>query len=67
MAEPFSWVHQHGDSYIVTGITAAGKRFRRGPFERWLYANSINLYRGSIWLCGPSSKWRRKLVKRVWN
>ena len=67
MVESFSWMHRYGDTYVVTGVTITGKRFRLGPFKNWWHANSINLYRGSVWLCGPSSKWRRKLVKRVHN
>lgn len=52
-------------SYIVTGITIHGKRFRQEYSEpQWAFG--INLFRGSVWgVCKRTNK--RKLLKRVYN
>ena len=50
--------------YVVTGITTDGKRFRKLALN-WYYANSINLWRGSVW--GYKADGHRTLLKRVTN
>jgi hypothetical protein len=55
--------HRVGDSYIVTGKTVRGKRFRINSDNLW-HAMGINLYRGSVWQVRDG---KRKLIKRVNN
>jgi hypothetical protein len=50
--------------YHVTGVTVRGARFKR-VYERWIWANGINLYKGSVW--GVREDGTRKLLKRVYN
>ena len=57
------WTHIQGDRYLVTGIDLSGKRFRIEK-TNWLYANGINVYRGSRWLVRGG---RRYLIARVTN
>ncbi len=51
-------------SYLVTGVTPRGKRFRL-HYVNLFVAMAINLYRGSVWEVDDSGK--RKLLKRVYN
>ena len=44
-----SWTHQPDDSYVGTGVTRAGKRFRFTT-TKWPLASAINVYRGTYWL-----------------
>lgn len=58
-----SWEQQAGDFYLVTGVTPAGGRFRRETVI-WRVADSINLWRGSVWLVRHN---KRYLIRRVRN
>lgn len=58
-----SWKSQPGDSYLVTGKTVDGKRFRQ-THPTWFWANGINLWRGSKWLLRDG---KRYLLCRVSN
>jgi len=58
-----TWTHQPGDSYIVTGVTRAGKRFRFTT-DRWPLASAINAWRGTYWL---SRNGRRYRIATVYN
>lgn len=49
--------------YVITGVTASGKRFRIETTNQ-VHAMGINLYRGSVW---EVDNGRRKLLKRIWN
>jgi hypothetical protein len=51
-------------NYIITGIDTRGKRFRIETSNR-IYAEGINLYRGSKWEILPNGK--KKLLVRVFN
>ena len=44
-----SWVPAPGDSYLVTGRTRDGKRFRFVT-PNWPVAAAINVWRGTYWL-----------------
>lgn len=52
-----TWFHQPGDSYIVTGVTTSGKRFRFST-DRWPLASAINVYRGTYWLARDGRRHR---------
>ena len=54
---------QKGDAFIITGVTRMGYRFRK-RFSNFMQADSINLWRGSVWLLRDG---KRTLLKRVWN
>lgn len=58
-----TWTHSTGDTYLVTGTTVDGKRFRQ-VHSNWFVANGINLYRGRVYWVHNG---KRKLVKTVWN
>jgi hypothetical protein len=49
--------------YHVTGVDKAGKRFKF-VYTNLMQADSINLYRGSVW---ELKSGKRKLLKRVTN
>lgn len=51
--------------YIVTGILTTGKRFKAIHTDSYIYAISINLYRGSVWEVDENGA--RHLIKRVYN
>ena len=56
-------------SFIVTGETVDGKRFRReysASPSGWMTANGINLYNGNVWGVLKSTG-KRKLLKSVIN
>ena len=55
------WTHEKGDWYLVTGVDCKGKRFTRRA-DSWLYASSINIWRGSRWLLRDG---KRILLERV--
>jgi hypothetical protein len=57
------WAHQKGDQYVVTGVTTNGKRFRRIT-DNWIFAEGINLWRGSKWLLRDG---KRYLLNRFRN
>jgi len=54
---------QKGDKFIVTGVTITGQRFKK-VFDSFMWADGINLWRGSVWLLRNG---KRTLLKRVWN
>ena len=58
-----TWTHQPDDSYIVTGVTRAGKRFRFTT-PHWAVAQCIHVWRGNFWLCRAG---RRHLIARISN
>ena len=58
-----SWTRREGDTYVVTGVDRAGKRFAIVT-DRWLHAAGINLWRGSKWLLRDG---KRHLITRVYN
>lgn len=58
-----SWIARPDDLYVVTGVKRDGKRFALTT-SSWLYASSINLYRGSKWLYRGG---KRKLIIGVYN
>lgn len=58
-----SWSPQPDDSYIVTGVTRAGKRFRFTT-TKWPLASAINLYVGTKWLVRNG---RRYAIQRIYN
>lgn len=49
--------------YVVTGLDVRGRRFRMFT-SNYMYAMSINLWRGSVW---EQKEGKRKLLKRVRN
>ena len=51
--------------FHVTGTKINGKRFNVLKFNSYTVANSINLYKGSVW--GVQENGKRKLIKRVYN
>lgn len=52
-------------TYVVTGVTVNGKRFKRTfGADGYRWAMMINLWRGSVW---EEKDGKRKLLKRVWN
>jgi hypothetical protein len=58
-----------GTTYEVTGVDRSGRRFKIVT-NNWMHANSINLWRGTVWQV--NIRWlgqgpRRSIVKRVWN
>lgn len=52
-----TWTHEPGDSYVVTGVDRAGKRFRFTT-DRWPIASSINAWRGTYWLVRAGRRYR---------
>ena len=58
-----SWTHQPGDSYLVTGVTRAGKRFRFSS-PHWAVASAINVWRGTYWLLRPGKRFR---ISSIYN
>lgn len=54
---------QKGDKFIVTGVTKTGQRFKK-ELDSFIWADAINLWRGSVWLLRNG---KRTLLKRVWN
>lgn len=52
------------DKFLVTGYYYNSTRKFRMVVQSWAYANSINLWRGHIWLL---RKGHRKLLKSVYN
>lgn len=44
-----TWEPLPGDSYLVTGTTRSGKRFRFVT-PNWHVAAAINVWRGTYWL-----------------
>lgn len=44
-----TWDYCERDSYLVTGITRSGKRFRFAC-PKWSVAAAINVWRGTYWL-----------------
>ena len=58
-----TWIHMPGDKYHVTGVERKGKRFKIVT-ENWWYANTINIYNGSVWHVRDG---KRTLVKRIYN
>jgi len=58
-----SWISMQGDKYDVTGVDVYGKRFSR-RYNKWSWAQGVNLYRGSKWLVRGG---RRYLIARVYN
>lgn len=59
-----SWIHQAGDSYVVTGVLTNGRRFKPIHTDLWAYANGINLYRGTKWLVRDG---KRYVIQRIYN
>lgn len=56
------WTPIAGDTYVVTGVTTDGRRFRRqGP---WSTIGQINLWRGNRWLLRDGRKY---LIQSVTN
>lgn len=55
-------------SYVVTGVTKDGKRFRK-QYSDSFWALGINLWRGSVWKQTIESPGiiKRKRIKSVWN
>ena len=51
--------------FHVTGLKADRQRFKTLKFKTFNIANSINLYKGSVW--GVTESGKRKLLKRVYN
>jgi hypothetical protein len=49
--------------FVVTGVLTNGRRFKAKMYYNWKWANSINLYKGSVW--GVGANGRRTLLKRV--
>lgn len=58
-------MHDTDYDYVVTGITTDGRRFKL-QYRSYIMANSINLYRGSLWERHKATG-KRKLLKRVYN
>jgi len=58
-----SWIPAPGDSYLVTGKTRAGKRFRFAT-PHWSVASAINVWRGSYWLIRDN---QRFLIQSRYN
>lgn len=50
--------------FVVTGVLVNGRRFSPIRTSNPMIADSINLYRGSVW---EIINGKRKLIKRVWN
>ena len=55
------WTHQSGDSYVVTGKTVKGRRFRIQTSNP-VHALGINRANGSLWLIRNG---KRKLLNRI--
>lgn len=53
-----------GDKFIVTGYYYLTNKKFRFVYANWHLANSINLWRGHVWLLRDG---KRKLLKKVWN
>lgn len=53
------------EKFHVTGVLYNDKRFKTMVYNNFEFANSINLYNGSIW--GVKSDKKRVLLKRVYN
>lgn len=51
--------------FHVTGVNPYGKRLKRLKLSSFIAANSINLYKGSVW--GVKENNSRVLLKRVYN
>lgn len=51
--------------FHVTGLKVNNQRFKTLKFKSFNIANSINLYKGSVW--GVTESGKRKLLKRVYN
>lgn len=60
-----SWDPRFVREYHVTGVLVSGRRFRTMVYQNYQQANSINLWRGSVWAVDHVGK--RHLIKRVWN
>ncbi len=58
-----TWTSTPGDSYLVTGKTRAGKRFRFAT-EHWAVARAVNVWRGSYWLIRDN---QRFLIQSRYN
>jgi len=56
---------QEGDKFVVTGLLYnSNKHFKPMTFSNWRHANSINLWRGHVWLLRNG---KRTLIKSVYN
>ncbi len=56
-------ITKKGVSFLVTGITVAGKKFRL-EFDDKFHAMNINLYRGKVYQVNNG---KRSLLKTVTN
>lgn len=52
-----TWEPLPGDSYLVTGTTRSGKRFRFAA-ANWPLACAINVYRGTYWLIRDGRRYK---------
>ena len=50
--------------FVVTGVLYNRTKRFRITTDSALYADAINLWRGSVWIVKDG---KRKLIKRVWN
>jgi hypothetical protein len=57
--------HEKGDSYHVTGVDVAGKRFKIIT-DNLIHAMAINLWRGTVWQI-KAGKTKRRRIKVVWR
>lgn len=57
------FIHKKGDTYLITGRTTDGRKFRH-TYSNPMMAMAINLWQGRVWQVRNG---KRKLLKTVFN